>query len=280
MHFDFAPFAADDRNTARMSERVKRIVLANPDAYHGRRVLDLAANNGRWTYAAAVAGAAQVTSVEGRADMVAEARVHLTRAGVANICDLHQGDMFDFLAQPDAGGFDTILCLGVFYHVMDHARLLRLMTRQQPQAILIDSGFLRSFRAQVHVQFEDPDDPLNALPAYAGQPMEPVGTISLGLMLQLAWNNGYRCRPMIWDPAEVADRGAVQDYMSGRRYTLRLDRITGHADPDWQAPWRDALTRLQPKFADLFDPERHDRVTDARARGGQKQAPFSVLGAD
>ena len=251
-----------------------RIIGANLDALEGKKVLDLACFNGRWSFAAIKAGASFVTGVEGRESSVALGREIFEKQGVSTNHELICSDIFDYLSSAKPGQFDTIFCLGVFYHIMDHYMLLRLMTALKPQTIIIDSGFVRSFRNYMHVQSEPPKLSKNALPKFGGQTAELVGIISLGLMIQMAWNVGYKCRPVVWNRAEIEDPQCVKDYMAGKRFTLRLGPMDGHTDSEWQGPWSEALSALKPNFAKLLNAETHDAVMDERCR---EAGEFSVM---
>jgi SAM-dependent methyltransferase len=270
-------FDRTDKGSARLQERHKRIIDANLDAIVAKRVLDLASNNGRWSYAAVAAGAASVTGVEGRREKVAEAEAIFESVKADKKYKFHVDDMFDWLAANRSEPVDTILCLGVFYHIMDHYRLMTLMSRTSASTLIIDSGFVRSFRNSVHVQTEDPRVHPNALPKFQGQKAEFAGFVSLGLMIQMAWNLGFNCRPVLWAPGEIANRQSVHDYIMGARYTLRLSRTGRHVDEDWRPSWERALVALNPQFAKMFDPATHDSVVDARVRQPFKSMQFSIL---
>lgn len=272
------------RNERRLRARTRHIIDANRDALLGRRVLDVAANNGRWSYAAVAAGARSVTSIEGRTERVAAAHRLFDRLGVRERIETHVGDMFEFLrAHRDTvrdGGaepVDTVLCLGVFYHIMDHQALLRAMAALEPETIIIDSAFVRSFRNHVHVQCENPAAHQNALTSREGATAEPVGFVSLGLMLQMAWNAGYSCAPVTWSRAQLPDPACVQDYLMGIRFTLRLERMEGHRDADWKKRWHGPLRALGPRFPALLNRKTHDTVIDARVRQPLRAARFSVM---
>lgn len=274
------PFEFETRNATvldRLQERHKRIVDANIDAIAGKAVLDLASNNGRWSFAALEAGASYVVGVEGRSEKATEASRLLSTLTSRRDYRFDVEDMFDWLVLNENESVDTIFCLGVFYHVMDHHRLLQLMARTSATTFIIDSGFVRSFRNSVHVQTEDPTAHRNALQKFSGQKEEFAGFISLGLMIQMAWNLGFTCRPIIWRPEEVDNKRAVQDYMMGRRFTLRLSRTGNHNDKDWQESWREALMALNPKFINMFGKDTHDRAVDDRVRRPFQNMQFSVL---
>lgn len=146
--------------------------------------------------------ALHVASIEGRQERVDDALKYFGELGVCcDKFDAYCGDMYDFLyGFKDSLKIDTVLLLGVYYHVMDHYHLLKSIARIKPHSIIIDSGFVRSFRNSIHVQFEDPRKHLNTLSVFNEQASEPVGFVSLGFMIQMAWNLGYRCRPVVWDP--------------------------------------------------------------------------------
>lgn len=282
MEMKFDKFALGERGIRRLEERYKRIVLPNKIQHiEGKRILDLAAANGRWTYAVAEAGAKAVLAVEGRDKSIRKARELVEQYGVADRCQFVVSDIYDWLYAHSRERIDTVLCLGIYYHIMDHYQLLRLIARLKPTCILIDSGFIRSFRLLVHVQTENPGRKKNALPAFDEQAGEIVGFVSLGLMNQMAWNCGYVVDPIIWDPADVKYPQSVHDYLVGRRFTLRLTRqedLQGH-DSRWQERWREALVRLNPKFEKLLNPETAHFAEDAlakentRAKGGLDSQP-------
>lgn len=277
-NLDFNLFSDGNEGIAnRLRERHKRIIVANLDAIQNKKVIDIAANNGRWTYAALAAGATSVLSIEGREERVADAIRFLDRLGFSEKYQASVGDMYDFLYDNRGTRVDTVFCLGIYYHVMDHSHFLRQMARMNPTTIIIDSAFVRSFRNSVHVQTENPSLHLNALSLYNGQKAEPVGFISLGLMIQMAWNLGYTCRPVTWDPIDIENPDDVHDYMMGRRFTLRLEKMSGHYDKNWMSHWRTALVALNAKFEQLFNIDTHDLVSDDRARRPVENSQFTIL---
>lgn len=253
---DFAP---TKEQWARLNERHKRIIDANAIHVEGKTILDLACANGRWTWAAANAGAAKVLGIEGRADKVAEARALIERQGMADKCRFECCDMYDWLYSAETNEkFNTIFCLGVYYHVLDHYMLIRLMAKREPDVIIIDSTFIRSFELLVDVHTENPTLWTSALPSFAGQKQQLVGRVSLGLMVQMAMNCGYRCEPVTWNPREVSSPAAVPDYIKGQRFTLRLLKSPSPNDSafDWKTAWRATLRTLNPRFEAALEPRK------------------------
>jgi len=261
----------------RLNERQKRIIDANLDAIADKTVIDIAASNGRWSYAAIAAGAEKVFSIEGRPDRAAQARDYFDQLGVADQIEADTGDMYEWLQSKASNQYDTVLCLGIFYHVMDHYMLMRRITDLHPKTIIIDSGFVRSFRNSVRIITENPNLYSNALSVHDGQSKEVVGIVSLGLMIQMAWNFGYNCRPVIWETDDIQNKNSVHDYVTGRRFTLRLDKIEGNHDPEWKEHWKLALTALDPRFAGLLDQELHDGLVDDTVKHPFESMEFSIF---
>ena len=73
MNFNIFDDGNED-NAFRLQERCTRIINSNLDAIKGKSVLDIAANNGRWSYAALAHGAKKLVSIEGRKERVDDAK--------------------------------------------------------------------------------------------------------------------------------------------------------------------------------------------------------------
>ncbi len=267
----------NERNEKRLLERQKRIIDANLDAIDGKAVFDLAANNGRWSYAAIAAGASKVVSIEGRENRADEARAFFKKIGISDQVDVNVGEMHNWLFENSNLRVDTVFCLGIYYHIMNHYMLLQQLAALQPKTMIVDSGFVRSFRNSVHVQCEDPNLHRNALKVHDGQKSEFAGFVSLGLMIQMAWNLGYNCKPVLWDPAEIEFKETVQDYLMGRRYTLRLDKMDEFENTNWKDEWRDALGRLNPKFLNLLERDTHDGAVDNRVTKPFESMDYTIM---
>jgi hypothetical protein len=206
--FDETPFGGNARN----NERYRRIIEPNLEHIRGRRVLDLGSHFGAWSWAALSNGASYVLGIEGRADTLERGRKHFTafdRTRYDFIC----ADVFAGLRRSRATPFDTIFCLGLFYHVMDHDRLLRLMAQYRPSAIIIDTGVIISENPCIQLQFEDTSSIANALPDDIASGQRLVGMPSIGAMRLLAKNHGFDARMVPWVPGEVFAPEQVQDYL-------------------------------------------------------------------
>ncbi len=124
----------------RLNWRAEMILARNQHLIEGKRVLDIASHDGRFSYACLKLGAKHVTGVEGRQHLVDKAHARCAAMG----CDparyqFSVGDAFDALPRFRSGTFDTILCFGFFYHTIRQVEMMREFQRLDPQAVLLDS---------------------------------------------------------------------------------------------------------------------------------------------
>ncbi|WP_165842788.1 class I SAM-dependent methyltransferase [Phenylobacterium deserti] len=123
---------------ARLNGRYEAIIARHVDQLRGARVLDIGSHDGRWALAALKAGAAHVTGVEARPELVQRAEENLTSYGV-------DGSRFSFLVSDmnhkrnvQGASFDVVLCLGYFYHTLNHMALWQLMASTGARHLILD----------------------------------------------------------------------------------------------------------------------------------------------
>ncbi len=117
----------------RLNKRYRAIIEANDAIIRGKSVLDIASHDGRWSFAAHKAGARYVLGIEAREYLVQNARQNLREYQVPEQqVQFVRGDVFEELDRLDPGTFDTIFCLGFFYHTMHHMLLLNKIARLRP----------------------------------------------------------------------------------------------------------------------------------------------------
>ncbi len=124
----------------RLNWRCEINLTRNLDAIQGKRILDLACHDGRFSYACVKLGASSVTGVEGRPELVESAKANVPEATF--IC----ADLFDYLQQVEPGTFDTILCMGFFYHTIRQTELLTILKALKPQNVIIDTAVYKDGR--------------------------------------------------------------------------------------------------------------------------------------
>ncbi|MEO0504274.1 MAG: methyltransferase domain-containing protein, partial [Pseudomonadota bacterium] len=167
---DITGYGGDDTAVERLNKRHRMLVAPFADQLAGARVLDLGAHDGRWAYALAAAGAAEVVAVEARQDAVdryADFPETPFKARVQMRCV----DLWEALEQEVAAGerYDVVALFGIYYHVMDHFRLLQLIRQLGAPMILIDSEFALASGATITLVMEDTAKPSNATPQIDNQ---------------------------------------------------------------------------------------------------------------
>lgn len=121
----------------RLNSRFDAIIAHNHEFLAGKRVLDIASHDGRWSFAALSAGAAHVHGIEPREELIAHAQATFSHYGVDDTrYSFARGDVFDLLK---GAHYDVVLCLGFYYHTIRHAELLDLIERTGAQLVVIDT---------------------------------------------------------------------------------------------------------------------------------------------
>jgi hypothetical protein len=205
----------------RMNWRYHHIVEPIKDDLDGATVLDLGSHDGRWPYAFAAAGAT-VTGIEGRRDLIAQFSRYPDAEARSRVT-LLEGD---FVAEMDrllAEGqrFDVVACLGVFYHTIQHYRILMQMVAFRPKVIVVDSVFHLSERAMVRVGKDNTGRKGASIAQQEGQAWVPVGQISRPAFELMVDSLGYSVEWNEWDVPEE-EREPVGDYFDLRAHRLRL----------------------------------------------------------
>lgn len=227
----FRETSTTDTRGERLDYRHRALIGRNRAVLEGRRVLDLASHDGRWSFAALCAGARHVTGVEGKPYLVENAAASFAHYEVP--AERHRfvvGDCLATLPTLQRGAFDTVLCFGFLYHTMHHWDLLRAITQLGPSVLIIDSVFVLDDRAAIVLGYDDWRLEGAALPDQADEARTLVGIPTprgLQVMLdQLGWESRFSPNP---EPA-TPDWQGVTDYQSGRRKSLVAWR-RGQPDP-------------------------------------------------
>ena len=200
-------------SVARMNARHAMIVAPFAAEIAGARVLDLAAHDGRWSYALAGAGAAQVVGIEARAELIARFAAFPDPALRARV-ELRCADIYEELDREVARGarYDVVAVFGILYHLMDHFRLFRSLSLLRPRLIVVDTEFLTRPGAVIELRRERTDNVLNAAPQVPGQAVAVKGVPSFRAVELMAEALGYLCERIDWDAVPPAARAGVPDY--------------------------------------------------------------------
>lgn len=232
---NFFDFLADFENydeigVARMNLRHEFIVAPFAQFICGSRVLDIAAHDGRWSYALAAAGASIVNGVEARGELIAGFKTYPNSDFKGRI-KLKQNDLYQELDRliEDRVNFDVVALYGIFYHVMDHYGLLAKVTQLNPKVIIIDSEFITSANPVIQLVKERTDNVLNAIGQVPLQETTLIGIPSTTAMERMAEVLGFNLEWLDWDSLPIERRIGVQDYFRDkpkRRRTCALYPIT------------------------------------------------------
>lgn len=225
---DLAPYAEAPAAIARLNNRHRLLIDPFAPQIAGARVLDLGAHDGRWSCALARAGAAEVVGVEARRGLIDRFAAFPDTDGAATRVRPVCNDLFaELQARADAGEcFDVVALFGIFYHVMDHFRLLGLVRRLSPQLVVIDSEFIEADNAVIQVLREAVDNPLNAVTDVPGRVETVVGVPSRRATEFIAAAQGF---DLVWlDHAMLLgdNREGMQDYFRNGRKRRHVCALT------------------------------------------------------
>lgn len=144
-----SPFLKEDSRSKRwaipyhyecLNGRVDNLLARHTDVIQGCRVLDLASHMGTLSYAALQLGARHVHGVDTEEAMIQKGKDLFQRMKISpEAYRFEVIDVFEFLEACESDSFDTILCCGLLYYVMEPFRLLKLMERVARKSILLDT---------------------------------------------------------------------------------------------------------------------------------------------
>lgn len=128
----------------RSNWRCEILLTRNQEAIKGKRILDMASHDGRLSYACLKLGAKHVTGVEAIPELVEASTKNLLDLG----CRPEQftfitGDTFNYLAEIKPEEFDTVLCLGLFYHTVRQNDVLIQVKRIKAKYFILDTRIAR-----------------------------------------------------------------------------------------------------------------------------------------
>lgn len=210
----------------RLNSRWRAIIGWNKDILAGRRVLDLGCHDGRWGFAALKAGAAHVTAVDGRAHLVERAEENFKFYGVpTSAYDLRTGEAIETMRAMRMGSVDVLLCLGFFYHTLEHMRLLLEARRIGVEYMIIDTSISPAKEPIVALHLESAADARNAIDyGLTGNSNVLVGQPSRPALVDMLDYAGYQAEFFDWQDNRVDDWTDLPDYAAHLRVTARARR--------------------------------------------------------
>jgi hypothetical protein len=211
---------------SRLNARWRAIIGWNAAILAGRRVIDLGCHDGRWSFAALKAGASNVIGIEARAHLAEKAVENFTHYGVpANAHCIVTGDAIEVLRGLQTGSIDVLMCLGFFYHTLEHMRLLLEARRLGAKYVIIDTSISPAQEPIVALAFESTEDTRNAVDyGLTGNKQALVGAPSKSGLLAMLDYAGYQAEFFDWQNNAVDDWTDLPDYAAHLRVTVRARR--------------------------------------------------------
>ncbi len=209
-------YREDAKHLARQRQRHAFLIEPFLDDIKGAKVLDIAAHDGRWSYALAEAGAESVLGIEGRADLV-ELFDELPDSAAKERVTLAAEDLFDALDRliAEKQTFDVVALFGIMYHVMDHFRIVRQCVQLSAKLIIIDSEFMKGVNPYIQMVKERTDVEINATPQIGGQEVAIKGVMSNAAMERIAEALSCEIEWLPWENLPKENRTVVRDYFRG-----------------------------------------------------------------
>jgi len=234
-------------NSYRLNWRCEILLSRNREAIKGKRILDLASHDGRFTYACLKLGAKHVTGVEGREYLINSSIDNLTEMGyTAEQYNFIQGDIFNYIGKLKPKEFDTILCLGFFDHTIRQIELVREITRIQSTTLLLEMFMERGFFINIvnplkliprirFTHFSQISDCVDIAKGRGGKAclvfrheshekegstIDPIDTSArpTNSFVELIFRtHGFDIKQLKWDKKEISNRGEVRQYLRGTR---------------------------------------------------------------
>jgi SAM-dependent methyltransferase len=209
----------------RLNLRHRACIAGNGAALRDRRVLDIASHDGRWSFAALMAGARHVTGIEARAHLVRHAVANLHAYGVPDDrFRFIEGDVFREIDALASGSIDTVLCFGFFYHTPHHMGLLAKIERLGPRFLLLDTVVELDPRSAVVLRSEPTDVESKAAPEAGSGGRAVVGVPSRAALELMLAHFGWRITYYDWHRAGIRSWANVADYRDGHRLSLLAAR--------------------------------------------------------
>lgn len=224
--FDFIthlPRYQDRRNAvARLNRRHQFLISDFAEVISDARVLDLGAHDGRWSYAFAGCGARKVIGIEARSETAA-AFADFPDPALRERVELRIDDIVSAMeiAVDASEKFDVVAVFGVFYHIMDHFRLLSLIRQLKPCVVIIDSEFNLRPKPVIKLVREGTSNALNAAPQFEGQARAIKGIPSRSALEMMADALDFDVVWSDWDSLPADDREGVQDYFRPKGRDMR-----------------------------------------------------------
>lgn len=210
----------------RLNRRFDVLIRSNLDCVIGKRVLDIASHDGRWSLAALAMGASHVTGVEARTRLIESSRGAVSHYQFpSSSYNFIEGDVHKVLADLEPGLFDTAFCFGFLYHTSHHLALLGQIFRLGVTELIVDTAVTMDGSPTITLIEEDSTHEANALRVDGSGQLSLAGTPSRSALEMLLRHAGFvDPRYLDWTRALESNAASLQAYVEGRRVSVRAAR--------------------------------------------------------
>ena len=123
-----------------LNARIDNLLTRNLDCFKGKRILDIGSHIGTFAYSALEMGAEFVQGIDTEEKTIERGQKLFQQLKVPEPrYNLKVDDAFRYLENLEEGSFDTVLCLGTLYYMVEPYRLLKLMQKVAKEAVLLDT---------------------------------------------------------------------------------------------------------------------------------------------
>jgi SAM-dependent methyltransferase len=143
-----------------LNARIDNLLTRNQNRIKGKRILDIGSHMGTFMYAALKLEANFVQGIDTEKKTIERGQDLFKQLQISQSSyNLLVDEAFSYLESLEEGSFDTVLCLGTLYYMVEPYRLLNLMQKVTKETILIDT-FTASYAA---VQGKDAPQVFNSI---------------------------------------------------------------------------------------------------------------------
>jgi len=123
-----------------LNARIDNLLTRNLDCFKGKRILDIGSHMGTFAYSALELGAEFVQGIDTEEKTIERGQELFKQAKISEtLYDFKVDDAFRYLENLEEGSFDTVLCLGTIYYMVEPYQLLKLMQKVAKEAVLLDT---------------------------------------------------------------------------------------------------------------------------------------------
>ncbi len=202
----------------RLRRRYEIVVARNRALLKNARVLDLRSGDGRWSYAAIEAGAAQVVGVDSKLAAIQAAGKAFRKIGIKPTSyRFVNAKLFAALREFNPNTFDVVLCRDVS---ADPHFFFKCLWRLRPKHVILDTRIAGRKEPVAIFRVNEAD---KALPKGKKQSVALVAIPSDTLIKGLCDCFGFRCRAI--DARNVPKEAGAGDHKGAQRRVYVLDRI-------------------------------------------------------